>query len=86
MRSIPAIPTGLLSDNITFVDVLGREMSLSYADFRYWPVSFPYPELIRFFYYQMYCNITERCSKQDSGLHFAACPGRKRYGKSSIVC
>ena len=33
MRSIPAIPTGLLSDNITFVDVLGREMSLSYADF-----------------------------------------------------
>lgn len=39
MRSIPAVPTGLLSDKITFVDVLGRGMSLSYADFRYWPVS-----------------------------------------------
>jgi len=38
MKSIPAIPTALLSDKITFMDILGRRMSLSYADFCHWPV------------------------------------------------
>lgn len=33
-KAIPAIPTALLSDNITFVDVLGRKTSLTYTEFR----------------------------------------------------
>ena len=86
LRSIPAVPTGLLSDNFTFIDVLGRKMSLSYADFRYWPVSIPCHRLIRLKYNQMYSNFIARCFKQDSRLHSAAYHGRKRYGKSSIVC
>lgn len=36
--AVPAISTTLLSGNITLVDVLGRKMSLSYRDFRHWPV------------------------------------------------
>ncbi len=36
--AIPAIPTTLLSGNITLVDVLGKKMGLSYSDFRHWPV------------------------------------------------
>ena len=77
LKSIPAVPTGLLSDNITFVDILGREMSLSYADFRYWPVSIPCYKFIRSIYSQLCSDITNRCSMQDYKLHSAACHSRQ---------
>ena len=38
-KTIPVVPSLLLSDNITFIDVLGRRASLSYVEFCHWPVS-----------------------------------------------
>ena len=37
LNNMPRSPTMLLDSNITFVDVLDREFSLQYQQFRYWP-------------------------------------------------
>jgi hypothetical protein len=38
LDTLPRFPKILLDSNITFVDALGRESSLQYQQFRYWPV------------------------------------------------